>query len=301
MKNIIITLLLTHFLGFAMAAERLFSSEELPFQFLQTSEGKIAYVDAAGEGFPVVFIHGNSCSSKVFRKQLAHFSQQYRVIAIDLPGHGKSDHANHPDSAYTIPGYAKVLDEVIRILKLKEFIVVGFSLGGNIALQWTEITDRIKGIMMVSSAPMKYSDEAFLAYPPYEGSCAASSDVLTESQAIQYVGACGFDTLDPSVYFMIQDAMKTDGAARATMVASVLAGKGIDETHIISKLKVPLAVVLGNKDHVVGMEYIFHLHYLNLWHNKIEVLTDAKHALVYHQAEQLNTLLESFICDLEKR
>ncbi len=265
---------------------------------LNTSEGKIAYIDSGGEGFPIVFIHGNSCSSRVFSKQIAHFSRQYRVIAVDLLGHGKSAHPTHPDTAYTIPGYAKCLDEFTKVLKLKEFVVVGFSLGGNIALQWTLITDSIKGLMLVSSAPMKYSEQAFLAYPPYEGSYVAYPDVLTESQAIQFMGASGFDMQDPSLYFMVEDAMKTDGAARATMVASVLAGKGVDETQIVSKLALPLAVVIGDKDIALGREYISHLRYLNLWHNKIQVVTDAQHAIVYHQAEQLNSLLENFIHDM---
>jgi len=118
---------------------------KLHFQFIKTSQGKIAYVDSGGSGFPVVFIHGNSCSSEVFKTQLAHFSRQYRIIAIDLPGHGKSDNASHTDTGYTIPGYAKTLDEVIRVLQLNQFAVVGFSLGGNIALQWTQILDRISG------------------------------------------------------------------------------------------------------------------------------------------------------------
>jgi hypothetical protein len=64
---------------------------------------------------------------------------------------------------------------------------------------------------------MKYSKEAFLTYPPYEGSYAASPDALTEPQAIQYMGAGRFDVQDPAVYFMIEDAMKTDGNARATI------------------------------------------------------------------------------------
>jgi hypothetical protein len=118
---------------------------------------------------------------------------------------------------------------------------------------------------------------------------------------MQYMRAAGFDVQDPSVYFMIQDAMKTDGLARATMVASVLAGKGIDEIHIIGKLEIPLAVVVGSKDKALDLEYLSHLKYLNLWHDKIEMLTEAEHAIVYHQAEQLNRLLENFIRNVKEK
>jgi hypothetical protein len=74
-----------------------------------------------------------------------------------------------------------------------------------------------------------------------------------------------------------------------------LAGKGIDETRIVSRLAIPLAVVVGSKDNALGLEYISHLKYLSLWHDKTEVITEAEHAIVYHQAGLLNTLLENFI------
>lgn len=276
---------------------RLYSQKINDLKFMNTTEGTIALTDTGGKGFPLVLVHGNSCSSEVFKKQIAYFRNQYRIIAIDFPGHGKSDNAKVPDNAYNIPGYAKILDEVMTNLKLSQFAVVGFSLGGNIALQWAEITDRINGIMMVSSAPMKYSEEAFKAYPPYEGSYAASPDQLTENQAIQYMNAGRFKTEDPDVYFMIRDAMRTDGTARAKMVASVLGGKGTDETDIVSRLSVPLAVVIGKNDTCVGIDYIHHLSYHNLWHQKIHLL-DAQHAIVLHQDDQLNPLLGDFLKEL---
>lgn len=269
------------------------------FQYLKTSQGNIAFIDSGGPGFPIVFVHGNSCSSVVFKKQFAHFGKEYRIIAIDLPGHGKSDNAEHPDTGYTIPGYAKLLDEITTHLQLKQFVVVGFSLGGNIALQWTQISKRIKGVMMVSSAPMRYSEEAFIAYPPYEGSQGGNPDSLNETQARDFMGGSGFDIENPEVYFMVQDAMRTDGTARAKMVASVLDGKGVDETKIVSQLTIPLAVVLGKNDPCVGIEYITQLPYRNLWQNKVQLLPDAHHAIVYHQAEQLNLLLNDFLLSLK--
>lgn len=290
-----------HWRSHSQEIESFCQEEKLHFQFMKTSQGKVAYVDSGGTGFPIVFVHGNSCSLEVFKKQLAHFSGQYRVIAIDLPGHGKSENASCKDTGYTIPSYAKILDEVTRNLQLNQFVVVGFSLGGNIALQWTQITENMKGVMIVSSAPMKYSEDSLIAYPPYEGSYSASPDPLTESQARQYMGTCGFDTEDPDVYFIIKDAMRTDGAARAKMVASVLAGNGVDETNIVNELTFPLAVVIGKEDPCVGIEYITHLPYRNLWRNHVQVLPNAQHAVVYHQADQLNLLLEDFVSELLKK
>lgn len=272
---------------------------QFPYQVIETSDEKVAYVDSGGSGFPVVLIHGNSCSSEVFKKQLACFGKEYRMIAIDLPGHGRSDNAGHPDSTYSIPGYAMILNEVINELKLKQFAIVGFSLGGNIALQWSQISNCIKGIMIISSAPMKYSEEAFLAYPPYKGNYSACPDSLIESQAIQYMSACGFHTEDPSVYFMIKDAMRTDGNSRAKMVASVLEGRGIDEIEIVNSLAIPLAVIIGKEDPALGIDYIIHLPYRNLWRRKVILLPDAQHAVVFHQTDQLHPLLRDFLEEIK--
>ena len=57
--------------------------------FFDTSAGKIAYLDTKGSGFPIILVHGNSCSSAVFRKQIDTLKDKYRLIAVDLPGHGK--------------------------------------------------------------------------------------------------------------------------------------------------------------------------------------------------------------------
>lgn len=270
--------------------------ESMHYKSVKSSQGSIAYLDTGGAGFPLVLIHGNSCSSQVFKKQIEAFRNLYRIIAIDLPGHGRSSRPLDPDKAYTIPGYAEIIHELINHLSLKSFAMLGFSLGGNIALQYSQIPqNHLKGIMMVSSAPMKYSEEALIAYPPYEGSFAACPDPLTELQAKQYMSAGGFLVEDPSVYFMVEDAMKTDGKARAKMVASVLAGKGMDETEIVRKLAIPLALVVGDQDSCLGLDYIAHLFYANLWHQKVEKIADAEHAIPLHQSKELHLLMDSFL------
>jgi pimeloyl-ACP methyl ester carboxylesterase len=223
------------------------------------------------------------------------------MIAVDLPGHGQSPDANHPDDSYTIPGYAKILDEVVHTLGLEAYAVIGYSLGGNIALQWTQLSNQIKGVMILSCAPMKYSEEALIAYPPYEGSYAGWPDILTESQAIQYMSACGFHVEDPSVHFMIEDSMRTDGKSRAKMVASVLEGKGIDETEIVKNLAIPLAVVIGAQDSALGIDYIMNLPYRNLWHKKVELLPEAQHAVILNQPDQIQMLLKDFLQDLGQK
>ena len=69
---------------------------------LSTSHGSIM-VEEAGDGdLPVLLIHGNSLSREVFRNQLGGaLSRKYRLVALDLPGHGESSDA--VDASRTIP------------------------------------------------------------------------------------------------------------------------------------------------------------------------------------------------------
>jgi pimeloyl-ACP methyl ester carboxylesterase len=64
---------------------------------IDTPNGALAVHESAGQGPPVVLIHGNSSSSRVFSRQLdGPLGQRFRLIAVDLPGHGASDDAKDP-------------------------------------------------------------------------------------------------------------------------------------------------------------------------------------------------------------
>jgi pimeloyl-ACP methyl ester carboxylesterase len=76
-------------------------------QRIPTSHAEIALRDNGVDGPVVLLIHGNSASSEIFRHQFAaSFARSYRLLALDLPGHGASTDAADPQNSYTVPGYA---------------------------------------------------------------------------------------------------------------------------------------------------------------------------------------------------
>lgn len=88
---------------------------------------------SAGEARrPVVLVHGVSDSCRTWNKVAPALAADRRVVAIDLPGHGRSD---RPDAAYDIGFYAGIVSEWIRALGIDEFDIVGHSLGGGIAMR----------------------------------------------------------------------------------------------------------------------------------------------------------------------
>jgi pimeloyl-ACP methyl ester carboxylesterase len=100
------------------------------------SPPEVAYVELNPEGQrTMVFIHGLGSYLKFWRYQLDVFAAQgYRVIAVDLPGYGKSDKpASFP---YTMEAMADAVREVVHTLGIQKPVLVGHSMGGQTALSY---------------------------------------------------------------------------------------------------------------------------------------------------------------------
>jgi non-heme chloroperoxidase len=87
------------------------------------------YYEDHGSGQPVVLIHGYPLSSASWEKQVPVLLRAgYRVIAYDRRGFGKS---SQPTTGYNYDTFAEDLHKIIAHLKLKNFVLVGFSMGGG--------------------------------------------------------------------------------------------------------------------------------------------------------------------------
>ena len=81
----------------------------------------------------MVLLHGNGEDSSYFVHQIAHFSKSYRVIAIDTRGHGQSPRGEKP---FAIKQFAEDLKDFLDAINIAKAIILGFSDGGNIALEF---------------------------------------------------------------------------------------------------------------------------------------------------------------------
>ncbi len=86
-----------------------------------------------GSGEPFLFLHGNGEDSRYFACQIEHFSNRYRVIAIDTRGHGQSPRGSMP---FTIKQFALDLYGFMTGHHIPEAIILGFSDGANIAMEF---------------------------------------------------------------------------------------------------------------------------------------------------------------------
>ena len=84
-----------------------------------------------GSGEPLILLHGNGEDSTYFVHQIESFSKEYRVLALDTRGHGKTPRGTAP---FTIRQFAEDLCAFMDQHEIPKAHILGFSDGGNIAL-----------------------------------------------------------------------------------------------------------------------------------------------------------------------
>lgn len=114
-----------------------------------------------GSGPPVVFLHGNPLSSRVWRGVLPDIGRHHRCLAPDLIGMGDS---GKPDIAYRLADHARYLDAWFEALGLRDAVLVGYDWGGVLAMDWaTRNPGRARGLVVFETflRPLAWSE-----FPP---------------------------------------------------------------------------------------------------------------------------------------
>ena len=101
-------------------------------QLIKRNGVRLAYEEMNSAAPPIILVHGWSCDHTVFARQAKVLSQSHHVVLVDLRGHGMSD-APHQD--YTMAAFADDLAWLCTEFALVKPIVVGHSMGGNVALE----------------------------------------------------------------------------------------------------------------------------------------------------------------------
>lgn len=99
-----------------------------------------------GEGPALVLLHGNGESCDYFEHQIPFFASRFRVIALDTRGHGQSPRGEKP---FTIKQFAEDLHDFMDEKGIEKAILLGFSDGGNIALEFAlKYPERVEKLIL---------------------------------------------------------------------------------------------------------------------------------------------------------
>lgn len=153
--------------------------------------------DGDGDRQTIVFVHGGWLSGSMWRPQIDHFADDYRVVTVDLRGHGRTGATGERD--YTIELFADDLRRTLAALDVDAPILCGLSLGGLVARTYAATTDDdLAGLVLAATVeslppvPMTQLQKQFLfpklsIYPTFRllGSGASFRMLLQSVRAVE--------------------------------------------------------------------------------------------------------------------
>jgi pimeloyl-ACP methyl ester carboxylesterase len=226
-----------------------------PTKFIISRGAKIRYADI-GKGRVIVLLHGFPFSLECwfgpdsYRDNFAEtLSKKFRIIAIDLPGHGKSDCIGYVQKMEMM---ADVVKDVMDQLKLRRYVLVGHSMGGYVSLAFAEkYSENLRGLCLFHSSAFPDSEEKKLDRD--RGIKIVKRDPLkyTNALVINLFALANQKYMKKEINWIRRMAAKTK---KQGIVASLEGMKIRRNREIILKFaKYPVLFIGGTRDIVVPM------------------------------------------------
>lgn len=273
---------------------------------IETSQGKIAFWDsnpALKKDAPtILLIHGFVTNKEFFDKQLkSPLFANCRLLALDLPGFGESEPPKNPEKDYNLPGFADAVTEFINIMKLTNLVVVGWSLGGHIALELTSRIPQLKGLLITGTPPIEISAAGmslgFKAVDPRIFEYFGKGN-LSYEEAQLLASVSGYD-YSKDKEFMVDAIMQTDEGAKTIYPRSLGLGIGQNGAKIVNEWPNPIAVIVGGQEMVINNDYIIHeVKFKNLWENQVHIIPKGGHGVFMEYPHEFNLIMQRFFHDI---
>ena len=189
-------------------------------------------------------------SAELFEFQLK--SEQlntFRLIALDLPGHGQSERLDD----YSVKTFRDTISGFAKAMSLGSYVVVGHSFGGHFLIQALNNLSACIGVILIGTPPLKKPlnlEEAFL--PNLAMSLLFKKD-LTKEEIVTFAKSVSNTAYNQSVKKSIKNS---DSKFREQLLHSIQNGDLEDEVKMIQEVQVPLALIVGDQDNFVNMDYI---------------------------------------------
>jgi non-heme chloroperoxidase len=215
------------------------------------------YYEDHGEGKPVVLIHGYPVSGTSWEKQLPALLQSgRRVITYDRRGFGRS---SQPATGYDYDTLAKDLNTLVTVLDLRDFALVGFSMGGGEVARYlgTYGTDRVSEAVFISAVPpflLKTTDNP----EGLDASVFAGIEKGIISDRYAFFTQFFKNAFNTDVYLgkrVSEEALQSSWniAAGASIVASIacVSTWRTDFRKDLARIDVPTLVIHGDADRII--------------------------------------------------
>jgi pimeloyl-ACP methyl ester carboxylesterase len=230
----------------------------------------------------MMFIHGSAASHLVWGLQLRALGAIAHAVAIDLPGHGRSD----PPGRKTVDDYCDVVLNLLDALQFDRAVIVGHSLGGAMA-QMLALAhpDRVAGLGLVGTGAR------LRVLPAILDGVLNDFDNIAEL-VVDYSYAPGLDTslrARALAEFRACPAQVTHGDFSACNQFDIIAR--------VSEIRAPTLVVVGKDDHLTPVKYAEFLA-SKIPGARLVIVEGAGHSVMIEQADAVNRALIDFVSNL---
>ena len=259
------------------------------------------YYEDHGSGSPVVLIHGYPLSSSSWEKQIpALLDAGHRVIAYDRRGFGKS---SQPTSGYNYDTFAEDLHHVVTHLKLKDFALVGFSMGGGEVARYIGKygSKNVSKAVIISGVPpylLKTGDNP----EGVDGSVFVGIENAVKADRYAFFTAFFKDFYNTDMYLgkrVSEQAVQASWnvAASASAVASLACVPTWHEDFRkdVAKIDVPTLVIQGDSDRIVPFASSGQRTAKLVKGAELVVIKDGPHNIAWTHAEEVNAALLQFL------
>jgi non-heme chloroperoxidase len=261
------------------------------------------YYEDHGSGQPVVLIHGYPLSGASWEKQLPVLLKAgYRVITYDRRGFGKS---SQPTEGYNYDTFAEDLNKLLSHLKLRDFILVGFSMGGGeVARYFGKYGSKgVSKAVIISGVPpylLKTADNP-------EGVDASVFEGIQKAVAAdRYAFFTGFfqNFYNTDVFLgkrvseqVVQASWNIAAGASATASLACVPTWHEDFREDLSRIDVPALVIQGDADRILPITATGLRTAKLIKGARQVVVKDGPHCVTWTHAEEINAELLSFLGD----
>jgi pimeloyl-ACP methyl ester carboxylesterase len=268
---------------------------------------RVAY-RLAGQGPPIILIHGITASSQVWEPVAERLAANHTVLAPDLLGHGQSA---KPRGDYSMGAFASGIRDLALSLELEPATVVGHSLGGGVAMQFAyQFPERTARLALVSSGGLGRRVHVFLRAATLPGSelvipLMAGRQVLSAGRAVgKALGWAGLKLGNDAVEMARGHASLVDPESRSAFVHTLRASVDVtgqrvqatDRLYLAEEL--PLLIVWGGRDRIIPPEHGRRAHEL-LPASRFELFESAGHFPFLDEPARFTTTVEDWIGSTE--
>ena len=261
---------------------------------IQIGKLKLNYWEE-GDGTDTLFlIHGHTGNVEEWYFQVFYFEKDYKVIAIDLRGHGKSQ---IDEKEMNFNDLAEDLNIFLEKKGISKIILIGHSMGGMIAQLFTlNYPEKVKKLVLISTtpgSPPRKIPESYLEYM-------RATEVPKLIEMTSKLASIPIDKISPErrdFYKKLQQwslIRRAKAISNDTYIKYLLASSNFDVRSLLNKITVPTLIISGDKDKLVQIKNSKLLNE-KIPNSKLVTLTECGHAPQREYFKKFNEILSKFL------